>query len=128
MNGLAGFSPVLGAVIVLAAIGIAAMFLQAAAASDRTQGRARAEARSPGEGRLAVARALLVPGIRTRGAALAAEAKDAALLALGTAPWLALAGFIEGYVGRTGLGAATTTAVGIVTLVVYWGLVVGRGR
>jgi uncharacterized membrane protein SpoIIM required for sporulation len=77
---------------------------------------------------LAMGGALLRPGTRTRGAALAAEAKDAALLALGTAPWLALAGFIEGYVGRTGLDATTTLVVGVVTGVVYWGLVAGRGR
>lgn len=77
---------------------------------------------------LAMGRALLRPGTRTRGAALAAEAKDAALLALGTAPWLALAGFVEGYVGRTGLDATTTLVVGVATGLVYWGLVTGRGR
>ncbi len=76
---------------------------------------------------LAMGRALLRPGTRTRSQALAIEAKESALLALGTAPWLALAGFIEGYVGRTGLGAGTTLAVGIVTGAVYWGLVIGRG-
>ncbi len=76
---------------------------------------------------LALGRALLQPGTRTRGASLAAESKQAVMLALGTAPWLVVAGFLEGYIGRTGFGPGVTTAVGIVTGVIFWGLVVLRG-
>ncbi len=77
---------------------------------------------------LSLGRAILRPGTLTRGASLAAEARQAAMLALGTAPWLIVAGFLEGYIGRTGFGPAVTVGFGVVTGLVFWGLVATRGR
>lgn len=77
---------------------------------------------------LSMGRAMLRPGTLTRGAALAIEAREAAMLALGTAPWLIVAGFLEGYIGRTGYGPGVTVSVGVVTGIIFWGLVVIRGR
>lgn len=76
---------------------------------------------------LSLGKALLQPGTRTRAASLAAEGREAVLLAAGTAPWLVVAGFLEGYVGRTGLGPAVTVPVGVLSGLVFWGLVVARG-
>lgn len=69
---------------------------------------------------LAVGRAMLRPGTRTRRAAMAAEARDAFLIAAGTAPWLVLAAFVEAYVSRTGLEWPATVAVGVPLAGVYW--------
>lgn len=77
---------------------------------------------------LAVGRAILRPGTRTRRQALAAEAVPAVQLALGTSAWLVLAGFIEGFASRTGLGWIPTTVMGLVIGVGFWGAMVWRGR
>lgn len=77
---------------------------------------------------LSLGRAMLRPGHRTRTEAMSHEARHSLLLAAGTAPWLVLAGLVEGYVSRVGLSLAPTLVVGLVLGGVFWGLVVGRGR
>lgn len=77
---------------------------------------------------LSLGRAMLQPGKKTRRGALTAEAAQAFRIAGGTAPWLVLAGLIEGYVSRTGLGPVPTTIVGLTIGAVFWGLVWWRGR
>jgi len=77
---------------------------------------------------LSVGRALLRPGKKTRRGALTSETGQAFRIAGGTAPWLVLAGLVEGYVSRVGLGPVPTTIVGLTIGVVFWGLVVWRGR
>jgi uncharacterized membrane protein SpoIIM required for sporulation len=72
--------------------------------------------------------ALVSPGHRRRGAALAGEARVAVEVVLGTAPWLVLAGLVEGFLTPRGLGLATAVTVGVALAAVYWLLVVWRGR
>ena len=69
---------------------------------------------------LSVGRAMLRPGTKTRRAAMAAEARDAFLIAAGTAPWLVLAAVVEGYVSRTGLDWPVTVPVGVVLAAMFW--------
>jgi uncharacterized membrane protein SpoIIM required for sporulation len=71
--------------------------------------------------------ALVDPGPLPRGAALAAEARPAMAVVLGTVPWLVLAGFIEGFVTRSGFGLWPGLALGVAVGAVFWGLVVLRG-
>ena len=73
--------------------------------------------------------ALVEPGHEARRLSLQREARRAVLVAFGTAPWLVVAGIVEGNRARlaeTGLGAVIGVGVGLG--VVYWGLVVWRGR
>jgi uncharacterized membrane protein SpoIIM required for sporulation len=73
--------------------------------------------------------ALIVPGRRTRRASLQREARETVLLALGTAPWLVVAGIVEGNranLAETGLGAVI--GVGVALGILFWGLVLWRGR
>jgi len=76
---------------------------------------------------LSLARAMLRPGHLTRRAALAAEAVPAFVIAAATAPWLILAGLVEGYVSRVGLGPVPTTIIGLALGSVFWGLYLWRG-
>lgn len=72
--------------------------------------------------------AIVDPGPRTRRESIQAEARRSVLLALGTAPWLVVAGIVEGNranLAETGLGAVI--AVGAALGIVFWGLVVWRG-
>lgn len=71
---------------------------------------------------------LIDPGRRPRSRALADEARAAAELALGTAPWLVPAGLVEGFVTPAGIGLAPALVVGFALGGVYWGLVWRRGR
>lgn len=77
---------------------------------------------------LSLGRAMLRPGRKTRMEAMVDEAKDALLIAAGTAPWLVVAGIVEGYASRVGLSLLPTAIIGIALGVVFWGLVVWRGR
>jgi uncharacterized membrane protein SpoIIM required for sporulation len=77
---------------------------------------------------LSVGRALLRPAKKSRRAALTAEMSQAFRIAGGTAPWLILAGLIEGYVSRVGLGPVPTTIVGLAVGGIFWGLLVWRGQ
>ena len=72
--------------------------------------------------------ALVSPGPRSRSRALTAEARDAVAIVLGTAPWLVLAGFIEGFVTRSGFGLVPGLVLGVLVGAAYWGLVAWRGR
>jgi uncharacterized membrane protein SpoIIM required for sporulation len=77
---------------------------------------------------LSMGRAVLRPGSLTRRQALAVEARATVQLALGTALWLVLAGFVEGFASRTGLGWVPATATGTVIGGAFWVLVGLRGR
>ena len=72
--------------------------------------------------------ALVSPGHRRRGAALATEARVAVEIVLGTAPWLVLAGLVEGFLTPRGLGLTTAVVLGVALGAVYWALVLWRGR
>ena len=72
---------------------------------------------------------IISPGLRSRRVALQREARQALLLVLGTAPWLVVAGIVEGNranLAESGLGAVIGTGVGLG--LVFWGLVLWRGR
>jgi uncharacterized membrane protein SpoIIM required for sporulation len=72
---------------------------------------------------------IISPGLRTRRSSLQREAVECLLLVLGTAPWLVIAGIVEGNranLAESGLGAVIGTGVGLGLL--YWGLVLWRGR
>jgi uncharacterized membrane protein SpoIIM required for sporulation len=72
--------------------------------------------------------ALVEPGPRTRGAALAAEAPRAVIVVLCTAPWLVLAGLIEGFVTPHHLPLVPALAVGVAAAGPYWLAVARLGR
>jgi uncharacterized membrane protein SpoIIM required for sporulation len=72
--------------------------------------------------------ALVSPGHRRRGAALASEARVAVEVVLGTAPWLVLAGLVEGFLTPRGLGLTAAVVLGVALGAVYWSLVLWRGR
>src|SRR5450432_4031762 len=71
--------------------------------------------------------AIVDPGNRTRGEALRQEARAAIEIFLGTAPWLVVAGLVEGFLTPSGTGLPTVLAVGFSLGAVYWGLVLWRG-
>lgn len=71
---------------------------------------------------------IVSPGRRTRTASLAAAARKAVFVVLGTAPWLVLAGLVEGFVTPAGTGLPTVIAVGSALGALYWGLVLALGR
>ncbi len=77
---------------------------------------------------LRLAWAVIDPGTLPRGASLRAAARPAVTLALGTAPWLVLAGLTEGFVTPRGLPLAAALAVGVFWFCLYWGLVATRGH
>ena len=72
--------------------------------------------------------ALVDPGRQRRSQALATEARAAVELALGTAPWLVLAGVVEGFVTPAGIGVAPALGVGAALGGAFWVLVWRRGR
>jgi uncharacterized membrane protein SpoIIM required for sporulation len=67
--------------------------------------------------------AIVNPGRRPRGEALATEARAAVELVLGTAIWLIVAGLTEGLVTPLGIGVVPAIAVGVGLGGLYWGLV-----
>ncbi len=77
---------------------------------------------------LRLGRALIDPGVRSRGEALRADARGAVLMVLGTAPWLVCAGLTEGFVTPRGLPLGAALAVGAAWFVLFWSLVLTRGR
>ena len=72
--------------------------------------------------------ALVEPGPRGRIEALSIEAPRAVLLVLATAPWLILAGLVEGFVTPHHLALAPALAVGVGIAAPYWLLVARLGR
>jgi uncharacterized membrane protein SpoIIM required for sporulation len=77
---------------------------------------------------LRLGESILRPGRRKRTDALVDEARGAVEIVLGTAPWLVLAGFVEGFVSPEGIGVAAALIVGGTIAAVYWTLVFTRGR
>lgn len=77
---------------------------------------------------LSVGRATLRPGKLTRREAFGREALTAAKIAVGTLPWLVVAGLLEGFASRTGRGPVFGTIVGLAVGGTFWGLVWWRGR
>lgn len=77
---------------------------------------------------LGMGAALVAPGDRRRTAALADAARVATELALGTAPWLVVAGLVEGFVTPEQIGLWPALVVGIALGAVYWLLVVLRAE
>ncbi len=68
-----------------------------------------------------LASALIRPGRRTRADALAAAGRDAVLIALGVAPWLVIAGLIEGFfTPLAAVGPWPKVGFGIVTGAAFW--------
>jgi uncharacterized membrane protein SpoIIM required for sporulation len=76
---------------------------------------------------LRLAGAVIAPGRRPRSVAIPAEARRTVELALGTAPWLVVAGLVEGFITPAGYGLVTNVVIGVVLGTLYWGLVVLRG-
>jgi uncharacterized membrane protein SpoIIM required for sporulation len=77
---------------------------------------------------LRLGHALIVPGSRTRLRSLQAEARRSVELALGTAPWLVLCGFLEGLATGPELPLPVQVSVGVGLAAFFWSLVVVRGR
>lgn len=77
---------------------------------------------------LSLGRAMLRPGHLTRREAMAREGRRSLLIAAGTAPWLVVAGLVEGYASRIGLPFLPTALIGIVLGGIFWGLMWWRGR
>jgi uncharacterized membrane protein SpoIIM required for sporulation len=72
--------------------------------------------------------AFVEPGHRTRGDSLRREARPAVALVLGTAPWLVVAGLVEGFVTPAGTGLIAVSVVGFTLGAIFWGLALWRGR
>lgn len=77
---------------------------------------------------LGIGGALVSPGDRRRAAAVADAARAATELALGTAPWLVVAGLVEGFVTPERIGVVTAVVVGTAIAAVYWTLVALRAE
>lgn len=76
---------------------------------------------------LSLGRSMLRPGRLTRRESLAREAGESVKIALGTAVWLVVAGFIEGFASRTGVGWLPTTLMGLFIGGIFWFLVWWQG-
>jgi uncharacterized membrane protein SpoIIM required for sporulation len=72
--------------------------------------------------------AIVDPGYRRRGEALRAETRAAVEMLLGTAPWLVVAGLVEGFVTPAGLALPIVVIIGLALGTLYWGLVFWRGK
>jgi uncharacterized membrane protein SpoIIM required for sporulation len=72
--------------------------------------------------------AIVDPGYRRRGEALRTETRAAVEMLLGTAPWLVVAGLVEGFVTPAGFSLPIVVTIGLGLGTIYWGLVLWRGR
>jgi uncharacterized membrane protein SpoIIM required for sporulation len=73
--------------------------------------------------------AIVDPGTLTRAQSAGREARRTVALALGTAPWLILAGIVEGNRARLAeAGVPVVIGVGVALGAAFWALVVWRGR
>lgn len=77
---------------------------------------------------LRLAWAVIDPGHLPRGVSLRAAARPAVLLALGTAPWLVVAGLTEGFVTPRGLPLGAALGLGGLEAGLFWSLAFTRGR
>src|SRR5436309_1032837 len=68
------------------------------------------------------------PGPLRRATSLRREAPPAVEIAAGTIPWLVLCGFLEGFATGPDLPVEVQATLGGTLFVVFWGLVVWRGR
>jgi uncharacterized membrane protein SpoIIM required for sporulation len=71
---------------------------------------------------------IVAPGRRTRTASLVAAARKAVAVILGTAPWLIVAGMVEGFITPAGTGLPTVLTIGLGLGALYWGLALWLGR
>lgn len=71
--------------------------------------------------------ALVVPGRRSRADSVIGEGQRGIMIVLGTAPWLVLAGLVEGFLTPAGTGLAVVLPVGFGLAAAYWFLVVALG-
>jgi uncharacterized membrane protein SpoIIM required for sporulation len=76
---------------------------------------------------LSLGRSILRPGRVTRRRSLVGEAGASMQIVAGTAPWLVLAGLLEGFLSRVGLGPVPVAVVGVGVGAIFWGLFVWRG-
>jgi uncharacterized membrane protein SpoIIM required for sporulation len=76
---------------------------------------------------ISLGQSMLRPGKKTRRRALADESIVAFKIAGGTACWLVLAGFIEGFASRQGFTWIPTTIFGLAVGGLFWGLLLWRG-
>ncbi|MDQ3574436.1 MAG: stage II sporulation protein M [Actinomycetota bacterium] len=72
--------------------------------------------------------AIVEPGHRSRRDAVVTEARRAVETVLGTVPWFILAGLVEGLVTPAGLETGHALGLGVLLALVYWTLVLWRGR
>ena len=72
--------------------------------------------------------ALIRPGAMRRATSARREARSAVELAAGTVPWLVLCGFLEGFATGPEIPVAVQATFGFSLFVLFWGLVVWRGR
>ena len=77
---------------------------------------------------LAIGWAIIDPGDRTRGQALAEQGRRSAVIALGLVLAFIVAGSIEGFVTPSGLPTSMRIAIGLAVFVAFWTYVVVLGR
>ena len=78
---------------------------------------------------LRIAWAIVDPGTRTRRESVTTAARAAVGIALGTAPWLVVAGIFEGFrAPLAALGVPAVMAIGFTLATLYWTLVLTVGR
>ncbi len=77
---------------------------------------------------LAIGWAIVAPGDRTRGEALADEGRRSAVVILGLMVAFVVAGVVEGFVTPSGLPTAVRVAVGLAVGTAFWTYVVVLGR
>jgi uncharacterized membrane protein SpoIIM required for sporulation len=72
--------------------------------------------------------AIVEPGRRRRVDSLVAEGRSTVAIVLGTAPWLVVAGLVEGFLTPTGAGLVVALVVGFGLAALFWALVLALGR
>jgi uncharacterized membrane protein SpoIIM required for sporulation len=77
---------------------------------------------------LRIGAAIVSPGRLRRRDVIAEQARVAVSIVLGTAPWLVVAGLVEGFVTPAGLGLGPVATIGLSLGVIFWTLVFVRGR
>ena len=56
------------------------------------------------------------------------ETRAAVEMLLGTAPWLVVAGLVEGFVTPAGFALPIVITIGLALGALYWGLMIWRGK